>query len=267
MAKIQTEARETCNIKSQVYKDMIKKVLDKEKAVLATIKQDNAGVEYKKLLLVEDMIYLASLYIILNNLCVDIIKTKNNDALNDARKSLYKAVIYLEEVVSPVVDAPFADYETRLSKIENVPVKKRYYIVRKLGLAIQLLKDAFGDNSKWKMSFVELQGRYAVVSKNLLDMKQAGKAYFDPNAPDYETIVMYARLLSKLLSNSATEFRDKYELASRRMDDMRQGINILSAQRRLLLIIGEKDEAEEAKKKATVWKEKLDIDQKKGRCN
>lgn len=267
MAKVVTQARETYENMSQTYKDAIKKLNEKEKATILEIKKDSTTASYKKLQLVTDMMNIASQYIVINNLSQDILNTKNNDALNDARKALYKAIIYLEEIVSSIVDAPYSEYEERLAQIANTSVVERYYMVRKLGLSIQLVKDAFGDNSKWKMSFVELQSRYAVVSKNLMNMKLVGKGYFDPNIQDYDTIVMYARLVRKLLDDSATEYRDKYELASRRIDDIRNAINLLLAERRLLILIGEKDDAEEIKKKALVWKERMDADQKAGRSN
>ena len=35
----------------------------------------------------------------------------NEALLNDARKCLYKSIIYLEDIVSNYVDCPFSDYE------------------------------------------------------------------------------------------------------------------------------------------------------------
>jgi hypothetical protein len=177
---------------------------------------------------------------------------------------IYKAVIYLEEIVSNVVDCPYSEIEPKLQTISNTPLEKRFYLVRKLGLVIQMLADAFGDNSKWKWSFVELRGRFAVVSKNLLDMKKASKDYYDPRSADYEDTVRYIRLLKKILDRSASEYRDRYELSTRRIDDMRMAINFLIALRRISMILGEKEDSEEIRKKAVVWKEKMENDQKTG---
>ena len=47
---------------------------------------------------------------------------------------------------------------------------------------------------------------------------------------------------------------------------MRLGINYLLALRRLDILLNEKDEAEELKKKIIVWKTKLEKDQKQGIC-
>ena len=112
-----------------------------------------------------------------------------------------------------------------------------------------MLKDAFGDNSKWKWSFVELEGRFATVSKNFIDMKSCVKDYFDPGSQDYETTVLYIRMIQKQLNDSATAYRDKYELSTRRIDDMRNAIKYLLALRKLYIAISDATQAEEVKKR------------------
>ena len=209
MAKISDEAREIYDKKIQPYLNEITASSEKEKSILALAEKDTAGIGYKKLLLCDEMIYQASIYMIMNALCLQILGFRNNDVLNDARKALYKAIIYLEEIVTNVVNVPFSEIEDKVSEIKNTPLEKRYYQIRKLGLSIKMLRDAFGDNSKWRWSFVELEGRFAVVAKNMIDMKQASKAYFDPNSPDYDNTVYCMRLLKSLLAKSAADYRDR----------------------------------------------------------
>ncbi len=264
MAKISAENRELFNIKIAPYKDSIKEILDKEKNMLNLIQKDTSGIGYKKLMLCEEQIHIATIWINVNNLSVELLETKNNDALNDARKALYKAVIYLEDIVTSFIDCQYSEIEDKVAEIENTPLEKRFYLVKKLGLSIRLLIDAFGENTKWKWSFVELQGRFTTVAKNLLNLKQACKDYFEPRSPDYDNTVFYIRLLLRLLDQSATQYRDRYELSTHRLDDMRSAINYLIALRRLQLLINMKDEAEEVKKKALVWKEKMESDHKSG---
>ncbi|WP_294429325.1 hypothetical protein [uncultured Treponema sp.] len=267
MAKVLTENRELCEIKCEPYKKMIEEAFDREKKVLASIEHNPAGAAYKKLNLCDEMIGCATYYITINDLTVKFVNTKDNDALNDARKMIYKAIIYLEEIVSNIVDAPQTELDDKIAAIGTAPLEKRFYLIRKLGLAISLLIDAFGDNTKWKWSFVEVQGRFATVARNLLDLKQASKDYFDPHSPDYDNSVLYIRLIRKLLDQSATAYRDRYELSTHRIDDMRLAILYLSAGRRVAIALGESEEAEEIKKKAGVWKQKLEADHKMGRAN
>ena len=267
MAKISEETRLHFSEVIKPYQEKITATLAKEKTMLNSMHKGDIDYENKKLLLCEDMIYISSLYIAQNSLSWKLMEVKNNDALNDARKILYKAIIYLEEVVTDGIDVPYADLSEYLEKISSVTITRRYAIIRKLGLAINLLKDAFGDNSKWKWSFVELEGRFTAVAKNLIDMKSCVKDYFDPRSENYETTVLYIRLISKLLNDSATAYRDKYETSTRRIDDMRNAIKYLLALRKLNVAISNSKQAEEVKKKALVWKDKMDADHKAGLSN
>lgn len=267
MAKISEETRLHFNETILPYKSKITAVLQKEKTMLNGMHKGDIDYESKKLLLCEDMIYIATLYMAQNSLSLKLMEVKNNDALNDARKILYKAIIYLEDIVTNMIDCSFSDLFPYYEKIKSISISRRYMIIRKLGLSIAMLKDAFGDNSKWKWSFVELEGRFTTVTKNLIDMKSAVKDYFDPNSNDYETTVLYIRLVTKLLNDSANAYRDKYELSTRRIDDMRNGIKYLLALRKLHISLGNVDSAEEIKKKAMVWKDKMDADAKAGTSN
>ena len=267
MAKISEETRLHFAEVIKPYKERISLTLEKEKTMLNGMHDGDVDLCFKKLLLCDDMIYISSLYMAQNSLSLKLMDVKNNDALNDARKILYKAIIYLEEIVTNIIDTPYSELTPYHEKMTSINIKRRYEIVQKLGLAINMIKDAFGDNSKWKWSFVELEGRFATVAKNLIDMKSAVKDYFDPRAEDYETTVLYMRAIIRLLNDSATAYRDKYELSTRRIDDMRNGIKYLLALRKLYLAIGDSDNAEEVKKKALVWKDKMDADHKAGLSN
>ena len=140
-------------------------------------------------------------------------------------------------------------------------------LMKKLGLAISMLKEAFGENSKWKLSFVELEGRFATVAKNFLDMKECVKDFFNPSSENYETTALYIRLVEKILNDSANAYRNKYETSSRRIDDMRNAIKYLLALRKCYIAIGKTDSADEVKRKALVWKDKMDSDHKNGLSN
>ena len=267
MAKISEETRLHFAEVIKTYKEKITQTLEKEKTMLNGMHKGDVDLEFKKINLCDDMIYISSLYMAQNSLSLKLMEVKNNDALNDARKILYKAIIYLEEIVTNVIDSPYSDLYPYHEKIASITIERRYEIIRKLGLAINLLKDAFGDNSKWKWSFVELEGRFCTVAKNIIDMKIAVKDYFDPRAEKYETTVLFIRLIIRLLNESATAYRDKYELSTRRIDDMRNGIKYLLALRKLYIAIGDSSNAEEVKKKALVWKDKMDADHKAGLSN
>ena len=103
-----------------------------------------------------------------------------------------------------------------------------------------------------------------MVTKNLLDWKEALKVYHDSSLPHFDETIFYIRLVRKLLSQSAVQHRDKYELTSRRLDDMKFAIQFVLAERRICVLIGQKDDAEKLKSNAQVWRDKLDADKKSG---
>ena len=261
---VSEEARKDFNESIRPIKEQSNGLIKKDKDESFALRNQKEGVELKKIALAEQMIYLATVQMSINNISVEMLEVKNNDILNDARKSLYKAIIYLEDVVSNTVDCPYSDIESKILPIKEVSITRRLDIIRKLGLALDLLVDAFGENSKWKESFVEMRGRHAVVAKNLVDMKQAVKDYFDHNSPVYEYTILYVRLIRELLSKCANDYRDRYELASKRVDDMRMAVNLLIALRRIAMVMNDSEESENIRKKALAWKSKMESDEKKG---
>lgn len=258
----QTERKAEFNETIKPVKALIDKSFKKEKDILAEIRKNSDGMEYKKISLAEEMIYVTTLYLSINTISLKILNLKNNDALNDARKIIYKAIIYIEEVVTNIVDCSFSEIAPKLEKINEYKIDKRFYLVRKIGLVIQMLSDALGENSKWRWSFVELRARFAAVAKNLLDWKAAGKDFYEPSSPDYDNTVFYVRLVKQLLEKSASDYREKYELVGNSDADMQMAINFLVSLRRIAIVLGNGDEAEEIKKKALVWKTKMESDQK-----
>ncbi len=267
MAKVTDEARQTYGEQVAIYQQQIDALLIREKNVLMMIEKDANGASYKRLMLCDEMMFLSTLYLAKHSLSVSVLGVKNEDALNDARKTLYKAVIYLEEVVSNFIDSSFSEYEVKIDEIKNLPQTKRYYLIRKLGLSIRLIVDAYGDNTKWRWTFVELEARFATVAKNILDLKTASKDGLDPHSADYDNTIFHLRLVKRLLQQAADRYREKYELSTGRIDDFRLGINYLLALRRVHLILNERTEAEEVKKKSDIWKEKMEKDHKKSEAS
>jgi len=262
MAKISAEARHLYFEKAKRYREVIDAALLREKNVLVVIEKDPNGAAYKRLVLADEMLNLASAYMVMSGMSMNMLGVKNEDTLNEARKALYKSVIYLEEIVSNFVDVPFSDYEAKLADIASFDAERRYGLVRKLGLAIRMVEDAYGDNTKWKWAFVELEARFATVAKNMFDLKNA-TVNMDPRAADYEATVYHLRTVKRLLMQAADRYREKYELSTNRIDDFKLAIAYLGALRRINVLLGDRDEAESVKKKAEIWAAKLESDQKK----
>jgi len=262
MGKISAEAKKKYFERIKEYKRIIEEMQKREKSILAAIDSDKNGIEYKKLTLSDEVLDRSSYYVLMNDLSVNLLGVKNEAFLNDARKDLYKSIIYLEDIVSNYVDAPYSEYEEKVEKIEAYDDGKRYKLSQKLGYSIQSVMVGFGENSKWKWSFVELEGRLATIIKNLINLKTF-VAGMDPRVPGYEVRLAHLALTKKLLHQAADRYREKYELSTNRIDDFQLAINYLSALRRLHMVIGEPEESENIKKKIDVWKVKLEADARK----
>jgi hypothetical protein len=262
MARITDAERHAYHEKVDTYVATTKALLKTENAILLECRNDAPDAPLKKLLLVDEMLNLASNYMAVNKVSHAVLKVKSEESLDNARKALYKAVMYLEEIVSNYIDAPFSDYEDKLAVIESFDENQRYQLVRKIGLAIDMLEQAYGDNSKWRWTFVELEGRFATVTKNILDLRSVIENSH-PQSPFYDSTVYHMRLVKKLLTQAADRYREKYELSTGQMLDFKTGINFLGALRRIHIVLSESEDAETIKKKYAIWKAKLETDIKK----
>ncbi|MDR0316665.1 MAG: hypothetical protein LBH97_07185 [Treponema sp.] len=262
MAKITDQEQRHFLERTEAYTSAATAILNHEQETLAAINQEPVNAALKRFALADEMLNLASNYLVLNDVSQTMLKAKSETALADARKSLIKSVAYLEQIVTHFIDAPFSDYQEQLAEIDSVDAAARYLLIRKMGLAIQLLEDAYGDNSKWKWSFVELEGRHAAVAKNIIDLRNVSNNT-DYNSPNYEATVHHLRLSKKLIAQTADRYRSKYELSTKQIEDFKLGITFLSSLRRLHIVLGEPDDATLVKKKLDVWAAKLDGDIKK----
>ncbi|MDC7223979.1 MAG: hypothetical protein PQJ60_09575, partial [Spirochaetales bacterium] len=149
-----------------------------------------------------------------------------------------------------------------LTEVTAFQEKDRFSLIRKLGFAICSIEDGFGPNSKWKWSFVELEGRLAAISKNCLDMKRF-IAGLDPRVEGYKERLFHMDMTCELLQKSAEEYRKKYELSTRRLDDYKKALDYLGALRRIYVLLNKPEQAEAMKKKRDVWLVKLNQDMKR----
>jgi hypothetical protein len=249
--------------KTQSYDSSIEQLLKDTQDVEAALKQGGIpDPEFMKIKLSITMLTIVANYLVKNKIYVAVFGKINENLLTEARKSMHKCLVYLEEVVTNIIDAPFSDYAEGLAKIAAVSPAQRYSLVEKIGQQMTNLKEAFGKDSKWKWTFVELEGRYATIAKNLINLRD----YFvnsDFESPHYEPTVRHIRKASELLEQAADGYRKKYELSSKAIDDFQKGINYLSALKRLYIFTGDQESAVTAKKKIETWTAKMTADAEK----
>lgn len=262
MAKVSEKAREIYLTKIKDFKKAIQDLQLTEKELTLQMRKEELKAPYMALKKSDIILNEVSYYVLMNSLSVAMLGVKNESFLNEARKACYKAIITLEDIFSDYVDAAYSEYEDRVLQVKAFGEKDRFKMIRKIGFAIQAIRDGYGENSKWKWSFVELQGRHAVLSKNCVDMKKL-IAGMDPHVDGYAQRIHHMRLTQTMMQQAAEDYRRKYELSTRRMDDFKKAIDFLGGLRRLHVLLGESSEAEAAKKKADVWRHKMNLDQKK----
>ena len=283
MEKISSEAKKRYAERVKEYKERIDEIADKNKQLELRIAKTSKSqgltsgqyrgnqftdlealkeVNSTRFELADQYLNIVSYYNLMNALSLSLLGIKNESFLNDGRKSCYRSIIYMEEIVSPYIDAAFSDYQQGVESLEGFDDGSKYRLLCKLGFSIDSVIEGFGSGTKWKWSFVELQGRYAVIAKNLLNLKTF-IMQLDPRVEGYSERLAHVQLVKKLLQQSADRYREKYELSTMRLDDIKKAILFLAAMKRLHALLGEVEEAEVVKKKMEIWKTKMEDDQRK----
>jgi hypothetical protein len=212
-----------------------------------------------RLLLASDYADLVSVYCAMADLSVCLLGFKNESFLDLGRKSLYKSIITIESVVSNVIDMQLGENYDVLKGLEGYGDGDRLRLVRKLGYAISLLEDKYGKSSKWKWSFVEMGGRYAVVTKNLFDFRSYQEKN-DPRVEGFDDRYDYLYLVKELLIDSSNRYREKYEMTDHTPDDMMKAVDSLKALKRIHILFNESDEVQSVTKRIDLWSMKLEDD-------
>jgi hypothetical protein len=249
--------------KRRPFQAVIDRLLQKEVAILEASRSDPANAAGKLFSLSDEMLNMASYHLIFNSLALTILKNRNEEALNEARKSIYKAVIYLESNVTGKISAPYSEYEVHTKGLAAVvDAQSRLNMARKLGFAIDLLKESYGSNSKWKWAFVELSGRFAAVAKNMLELSSL-IANLDPRSDTYEPTMRHLAMVKQLLADVSAQYRDRYNLSTQRFEDLQNAQHFLEALRYLHMLLGEQAEADSLKKQYDLFEAKISNERKK----
>ena len=197
----------------------------------------------------------------------DILGIKNESYLDLARKNCYSAIQYWEELVGNEIDAPPSLKSDAMpfinEKLNNI---ERFEMMKKLGFAIDRIKYVYGEQSKWKWSFVELEGRFIVVVKNMIDFPLLIKN-LDPSIPGYAKRMDIINILLDGIKTCSEQYRNKYELTNRSIEDMNKALEYVSYESRIAMLLGENDKAENLKKQHQIWHKKLQEDIKEAEKN
>jgi hypothetical protein len=252
MAKITQDQRQLYQQEIKRYKakiDEITKKINAEKLELAKHKDQEAQIRFN---IANKILNLITLYCSLNELSLELLDVKNNAFLEKARQQLYEAIIQVENVTTKYLDVPFTEYENSTFLKSNLSDLRIVNFIKKLGYCIDLVKEDFGENTKWKWSFIEVEGRFAIIAKNSFNLKKFQKLD-DPRQEGYKERVTHFRFIQRLLLEASNGYREKFELITKDVEDLKHAIDFQKSLLRLNQLTGDDQQTEKCKKQIDVW--------------
>jgi hypothetical protein len=242
--------------RSAPLKEIIKTVENNILLVTGQLKKGEITPGAGQLRLCQESLFGVSCFLGINRLSLDLVGTKSIDSINSARRMLYNALLALEKVLPSQLDITAKDNQIPEENNLGLNVQERYHLVQKFALAIQMTIDAYEDK-QIQVTFLDMEGRFAKVALNILDMRAAIKSYMAMDE-DYNVLCHFFPLQKRLLFHSAANYRARYEQAAgtdTETDDLNLGIRYLEAVVHLANLIRD-PEAPEYKKKLDLWEGK-----------
>ncbi|MCP4133298.1 MAG: hypothetical protein GY754_20180 [bacterium] len=202
------------------------------------------------------MMDVISLYLKMNSLSLEMLGIKNDKFLTESRKDFYKVIQLMEEIVGADIDRTLRANNEYLVKIDKFNPEQILHYVQRIHKFFVELKNGIGGDSKWKWSFVELQARVAVITKNITNFSDFAKLR-DPRTEYYYDRRELMQLCKDELAEAAKQYRTKYELSGKARDDLKKSIELLAALRKIHVLFGEDAEATRLKNTIDATKQAL----------
>ncbi|TFH42942.1 MAG: hypothetical protein E4G96_02320 [Chrysiogenales bacterium] len=185
-------------------------------------------------------------FVKMNDLSVEMLGLKNSGPLENARKEYYRVLQDMEDVVGQQVDRSLKENDEHLATVNRLSTAHILAFVKRMHRILETLKNRFGQDSKWKWSFVDLQARTAVIIKNITSFSEIARLR-DPRSPYFYERRDLMQLCKDTLTEAARQYRTKYEMAGKARDDLKKSIDYLSALRKIHVLFGEEAEASKLK--------------------
>jgi len=249
------------NEKINVYKQKIEDITKNNKIIEKEVLKNSALSNYGRLSIANNNLNIIALYCTMSDISSELLGFKNETFLNNGRKLLYKVFSILEEIVGKDIDALLSETSEKVKSIRKLDDRKKLNFFYKIKDALHSVITRFGDNSKWKWSFVDLEGEATIVMKNMIDFKLMQKDR-DPRKEGYVEREELLKMIKDDLKKASTGYREKYEMVTHEPAEMKKAILFLSALYRIHVLFHEVNEAESTKKNIVIWQEKLDADLK-----
>ena len=201
-------------------------------------------------------------YIKMSDVSIEMLNVKNERFLDNARKEIYKAIQTMESVVGTEIDRSLKENEEYLEKINQVNPLQILRIIQRINYTFSKIVEKMGEGSKWKWSFVDLYGRIAVITKNIINFSDVQR-YRDPRSDYFRERQELLSLCKKFLGDVAKQYRNRYELSTKVPGDIIKSIDMLSALRKIHILFGESEDATKLKNTIDALRVALEVDEKK----
>ncbi|MDH5716086.1 MAG: hypothetical protein OEZ22_00435 [Spirochaetia bacterium] len=187
-----------------------------------------------------------NLYLDMNDLSEKLMNFKNSSYLDNARKLISKIFSELEQVVTMGIDEPLNHNKEQLMKIKPFNPKQRLNLFLHIKKSIDRLIKSYGENTKWKWSFPEINGKLAIIAKNFMDYRELQKIR-DPNEQFYYDRQELLKIIKESLFEASNQYRDKFELSTKSVNDLLYAIRLLEDLRRISSLTGDPDLVKKSK--------------------
>ena len=167
----------------------------------------------------------------------------NSTYLNQARQELSNCISELNKVFGEQLNSPLTEQQELLEKLENIGPDHKLRFVQEMSAAIERVKSALGEKSKWRWSFPDIHYRFITFVKNWFDFKLMQRTKDMSNA-NYQVLQDYMKLLMEEAQNAAQEFRSRHELSTQDVDDFYKIRNIFEMQKSIYALSGNKEDME-----------------------
>jgi hypothetical protein len=244
------------------HQEEIDKIRARIKEVTGKMKSMRGIIGYLNVESILEYIKIIKVYLKMNDISNDMLGQKNETYLNNARKEVYKVIQLAEEIVGNDLDRSLKENEEYLLKIEKINSAQILNLLTLMQDVIARLIKGFGEGSKWKWSFVDIQGRMSIVIRNFINFSALQKTR-DPRMQFFKERRDLLKLCKSNLNNAAQQFRTRYEVSTNVPADMIKSIELLSALRKINILSGEPDEAAKLKNTIDALRERLESDEKK----
>ena len=237
--------------------DQRKEISDLEEAMSI---DKNEIEEYYRIVISNEFLELVGISCEMSGVTEKYLKRRGDEYLNEGRKAYFRALIELEKVVGDGILTSLNENKEIVGKIRAMNPKRTLILMRKLDQMLEKLEKGYGEQSKYKWSFVDMRGRYVVIFKNILNYREL--LVNDPRKEYYVENVQLIEMFQVYMQRVSERFRDKYLLATKELSDIKRAIDIQSVLKIFMGFMGLREEAELNQKTIDSWKQILEKEEK-----